>query len=71
MSMLGIGGSTKGLLGDVTGTSGMGGVLGSLKNMGKKRGEDTEIQRFADPKVLKEQRAKYVMLTCLLQEVLS
>ena len=59
MSMLGIGGSTKGLLGDVTGTSGMGGVVGSLKNMGKKReGEDTEIQRFADPKVLKEQRAK-------------
>ena len=59
MSMLGIGGSTKGLLGDVTGTSGMGGVIGSLKNMGKKReGEDTEIQRFADPKVLKEQRAK-------------
>ena len=60
MSMLGIGGSTKGLLADVTGTSGMGGVVGSLKNMGKKRkeGEDAEIQRFADPKVLKEQRAK-------------
>ena len=37
--MLGIGGSTKGLLGDVTGTSGMGGVLGSLNNMGKKREE--------------------------------
>ena len=59
MSMLGIGGSTKGLLADVTGTSGMGGVVGSLKNMGKKKeGEDAEIQRFADPKVLKEQRAK-------------
>jgi len=59
MSMLGIGGSTKGLLGDVTGTSGMGGVIGSLKNMGKKKeGEDAEIQRFSDPKVLKEQRAK-------------
>ena len=60
MSMLGIGGSTKGLLADVTGTSGMGGVVGSLKNMGKKRkeGEDAEIQRFADPKVLKQQREK-------------
>ena len=59
MSMLGIGGSTSGLLGDVTGTSGMGGVIGSLKNMGKKKeGEDAEIQRFSDPKVLKEQRAK-------------
>ena len=58
MSMLGIGGSTKGLLADVTGTSGMGGVVGSLKNMGKKRkeGEDAEIQRFDDPKVLKQQR---------------
>ena len=59
MSMLGIGGSTSGLLADVTGTSGMGGVVGSLKNMGKKKeGEDAEIQRFSDPKVLKEQRAK-------------
>ena len=59
MSMLGIGGSTSGLLADVTGTSGMGGVIGSLKNMGKKKeGEDAEIQRFSDPKVLKEQRAK-------------
>ena len=60
MSMLGIGGSTKGLLADVTGTSGMGGVVGSLKNIGKKRkeGEDAEIQRFADPKVLKQQREK-------------
>ena len=59
MSMLGIGGSTKGLLGDVTGTSGMGGVVGSLKNMGKKKErEDSEIQRFSDPKALKEQRAK-------------
>ena len=58
MSMLGIGGSTKGLLGDVTGTSGMGGVVGSLKNMGKKKeGEDAEIQRFSDPKALKKQRA--------------
>ena len=59
MSMLGRGGSTKGLLADVTGTSGMGGVVGSLKNMGKKKeGEDAEIQRFADPKVLKQQREK-------------
>tara|TARA_Y100000401_G_scaffold91676_1_gene77458 strand:+ start:180 stop:599 length:420 start_codon:yes stop_codon:yes gene_type:complete len=61
MSMLGIGGSTKGLLADVTGTSGMGGVVGSLYNMGKKKkkeGEDAQIQRFSDPKVLKEQRAK-------------
>ena len=60
MSMLGIGGSTKGLLADVTGTSGMGGVVGSLYNMGKKKkeGEDAEIQRFADPKVLKQQREK-------------
>ena len=59
MSMLGIGGSTSGLLADVTGTSGMGGVVGSLKNMGKKKeGEDAEIQRFSDPKALKEQRAK-------------
>lgn len=59
MSMLGIGGSTKGLLADVTGTSGMGGVVGSLKNMGKKKeGEDSEIQRFSNPKVLKEQREK-------------
>ena len=59
MSMLGIGGSTKGLLADVTGTSGMGGVVGSLKNMGKKKeGEDAKIQRFSDPKALKEQRAK-------------
>ena len=57
MSMLGIGGSTKGLLADVTGTSGMGGVVGSLKNMGKKKeGEDSEIQRFSDPKALKKQR---------------
>ena len=59
MSMLGIGGSTKGLLADVTGTSGMGGVIGSLKNMGKKKeGEDSEIQRFSDPKALKQQREK-------------
>tara|TARA_B100000287_G_scaffold112938_1_gene105209 strand:+ start:1580 stop:1996 length:417 start_codon:yes stop_codon:yes gene_type:complete len=59
MSMLGIGGSTKGLLGDVTGTSGMGGVVGSLKDMGKKKeGKDSEIQRFSDPKVLKEQRER-------------
>tara|TARA_B100001029_G_C15060787_1_gene458287 strand:+ start:3437 stop:3850 length:414 start_codon:yes stop_codon:yes gene_type:complete len=59
MSMLGIGGSTKGLLADVTGTSGMGGVVGSLKNMGKKKeGEDSEIQRFSDPKALKKQREK-------------
>ena len=59
MSMLGIGGSTKGLLADVTGTSGMGGVVGSLKNMGKKKeGEDSEIQKFSDPKALKEQREK-------------
>ena len=61
MSMLGIGGSTKGLLADVTGTSGMGGVVGSLYNMGKKKkkeGEDAEIQRLADPKVLKQQREK-------------
>ena len=59
MSMLGIGGSTKGLLADVTGTSGMGGVVGSLKNMGKrKEGEDAEIQKFSDPKALKEQREK-------------
>ena len=61
MSMLGIGGSTKGLLADVTGTSGMGGVVGSLYNMGKKKkkeGEDAEIQSFADPKVLKQQREK-------------
>ena len=60
MSMLGIGGSTKGLLADVTGTSGMGGVVGSLKNMGKKREEeeDKKIQRFSDPKVLKEQRER-------------
>ena len=58
MSMLGIGGSTSGLLADVTGTSGMGGVVGSLKNMGKKKkeGEDSEIQRFSDPKALKKQR---------------
>ena len=60
MSMLGIGGSTKGLLADVTGTSGMGGVVGSLKNMGKKKEgeEDKKIQRFSDPKALKEQREK-------------
>ena len=60
MSMLGIGGSTKGLLADVTGTSGMGGVVGSLKNMGKKQGEeeDKKIQRFSDPKALKQQREK-------------
>ena len=60
MSMLGIGGSTKGLLGDVTGTSGMGGVVGSLKNMGKKKTEeeDKKIQRFSNPKVLKEQRER-------------
>jgi len=59
MSMLGIGGSTKGLLADVTGTSGMGGVVGSLKNMGKKKeGADSEIQRFSDPKALREQREK-------------
>ena len=58
MSMLGIGGSTKGLLADITGTSGMGGVVGSLKNMRKKKkeGEDSEIQRFSDPKALKKQR---------------
>ena len=58
MSMLGIGGSTKGLVGDVTGTSGMGGVVGSLYNMGKKKkeGEDAEIQRFSDPKALQKQR---------------
>ena len=38
----------------------MGGVVGSLYNMGKKKkeGEDAEIQRFSDPKALKEQRAK-------------
>ena len=59
MSMLGIGGSTKGLLADVTGTSGMGGVVGSLKNMGKnKEGQDADIQRFSDPKSMKEQREK-------------
>ena len=59
MSMLGIGGSTKGLLADVTGTSGMGGVVGSLKNMGKnKEGQESDIQRFSDPKSMKEQREK-------------
>ena len=51
MSMLGIGGSTKGLLGDVTGTSGMGGVLGSLKNNGQEERE--RILRYRDSLTLK------------------
>ena len=52
MSMLGIGGSTKGLVGDLTKTSGMG-VIPSLKQMGKKdvaMEPDSSIMRYVTEK---------------------
>ena len=59
MSKLGIGGTTSGLLSDVTGGGGMGGVVSSLLNMGKKQEskKEAEIQRFSDPaKLIKKRR---------------
>lgn len=59
MSKLGIGGTTSGLLSDITGSDGMSGVVPSLLNMGKKQEPDkeAEIQRFSDPaKLIKKRR---------------
>ena len=59
MSKLGIGGTTSGLLSDVTGSDGMSGVVPSLLNIGKKQEskKDAEIQRFSDPaKLIKKRR---------------
>ena len=59
MSKLGIGGTTSGLLSDVTGGGGMGGVVPSLLNMGNNQEpkKEAEIQRFSDPaKLIKKRR---------------
>ena len=59
MSKLGIGGTTSGLLSDITGSDGMSGVVPSLLNMGKKQEpkKEAEIQRFSDPaKLIKKRR---------------
>ena len=56
MSKLGIGGSTSGLLSDITGGDGMSGVIPSLLNMGKTQGSEKEadIQQYKG----KKQRSK-------------
>ena len=59
MSALGIGGSTSGLLSDVTGgkLGGMRGVLGGLINKpATSPDKETEIQRFSNPMKLKNER---------------
>ena len=58
MSKLGIGGTTSGLLSDVTGGGGMGGVIPSLLNMGENQEpkKEAEIQRFSDPATLIKKR---------------
>ena len=59
MSKLGIGGTTSGLLSDLTGSDGMSGVVPSLLNMGSRQEskKDAEIQRFSDPaKLIKKRR---------------
>ena len=59
MSKLGIGGTTSGLLSDITGSDGMSGVVPSLLNMGKDQEpkKEAEIQRFSDPaKLIKKRR---------------
>ena len=63
MSRLGIGGSTSGLLSDLTGgkLGGMSGVLGGLMGLQINKpatspDKETEIQRFSDPMKLKDDR---------------
>ena len=58
MSKLGIGGTTSGLLSDLTGSDGMSGVVPSLLNMGKNQEpkKEAEIQRFSDPAKLINKR---------------
>ena len=58
MSKLGIGGTTSGLLSDITGSDGMSGVVPSLLNMGKNQEpkKEAEIQRFSDPAKLINKR---------------